>query len=171
MDKRIQRDLAQLESVLSQSAKHHEQLLTLMLRQREALRCAQADKVTELSKQENVVVQAISGLEKRRLELVGALTGLLVPGAAQPMSLRELAERLPEPARGRVLVLREQLRGRIALVKEQASVTRRASEALLNHMQGLVQSLSQVSARGAGYDRPGRASNPLPAIGTMSLTA
>ncbi|MFI4859129.1 MAG: flagellar protein FlgN [Phycisphaerales bacterium JB063] len=171
MDKRLVAELAQLESTLTQSADRHEQLLSLMRRQREAMRQAQADQVADLSRQENAVVQAISALEKRRLELVASLTQTLSPQAAQPMRMRVLAEQLPEPARGRLLVLRQKLRERMEAVKEESSVSRRASESLLSHMQGLVQSLSHVSARGAGYDRPGRQRQSLPAIGTISLTA
>ncbi|XAM01004.1 flagellar protein FlgN [Phycisphaeraceae bacterium D3-23] len=171
MDKRIARELAQLEATLTQSAERHEQLLSLMRRQRDALRQAQGEQVADLSRQENAVVQAISELEKRRLELVASLTVAVLPGATQPMRMRELAEQLPEPARGRLLVLREKLRERIVAVKEQSSVSRRASESLLSHMQGLVQSLSHVSARGAGYDRPGVSRHALPAIGTISMTA
>lgn len=171
MDKQTQGALAQLEQVLTDSADRHEQLLGLMKRQREALRAAEADRVTELSQQANALVQAISVLEKRRLALAASLTESLSPEAVGPMRLRELAELLPEPARGRVLVLREQLLSRVGEVKEQSSVTRRATEALMNHMHGLVQSLSHATAHGAGYDRPGRAAQPLPAIGTFNLTA
>lgn len=171
MDKKMLGTLAQLEQVLAESADRHEQLLGLMQQQRGALRSAEAERVTELSRQQNTVVQAISVLEKRRLALAASLTEAIAPDASEPLRLRDLAERLPEPARGRVLVLRQRLRERIGEVKEQSSVARRATESLMNHMQGLVQSLSHATAHGAGYDRPGRANQPLPAIGTFNLTA
>ena len=171
MDKAVSVQVTQLESVLTRLAQQHEQLLSLMQRQRAALRIADEATVSDLSRQENAMVQLISAQEKRRLELVASLTTLLRPGGDSPLRLREVAELLPEPARGRLLVLRQQLRGRISEVKEQSSVTRRATEALLNHMQGLVQSLSQVGTRGAGYPRPGAAPVSLPAIGSINLTA
>ena len=171
MDNALAGVIAELEGVLSQLADRHEQLLGLMRRQREHLRRAEVDQVAELSRLENAQVQSISELEKRRLALVASLTGVLSPTAEKPLRMREAAELLPEPARGRLLVLRLKLRERIGEVKEQSSVSRRATEALLNHMQGLVQSLSQVSARGAGYERPGRPQTALPAIGTINLTA
>jgi len=171
MDNTLTNIVADLEQVLSQLADRHEQLLGLMRRQREALRDAEVERVAELSRLENAQVQSISELEKRRLALVASLTAVLSPSSQKPLLMREAAELLPEPARGRLLVLRQQLRERIGEVKEQSSVSRRATEALMNHMQGLVQSLSQVSARGAGYDRPGRPQAGLPAIGTINLTA
>lgn len=160
-----------LETVLRQLADRHEQLLTLMKRQREALRQADHRGVSECSRLENALVQAIGDLEKKRLELVAQLTRVVEPTAAAPMRMRDLAERLPEPSRGRLLVLREQLRERIAKVKEESSVTRRATESLLKHMQGLVQTLSGAG-RAVGY---APASHPQPAlgapIGTLKVTA
>ena len=160
-----------LETVLKQLADRHEQLLTLMKRQRECLRLADHHGVSECSRLENTLIQAIGELEKRRLELVGQRTKAVDPSATQPMRMRDLAERLPEPARGRLLVLREQLRERISAVKEQSSVTRRATEALLTHMQGLVQTLGSAG-RAAGY---APANQPQPAstqtLGTLKVTA
>jgi hypothetical protein len=160
-----------LETVLKQLADRHEQLLTLMKRQRECLRLADHHGVSECSRLENTLVQAIAELEKRRLELVAQLTRVVDPTATQPMRMRDLAEALPEPARGRLLVLREQLRERISAVKEQSSVTRRATEALLNHMQGLVQTLGNAG-RAAGY-APANQPQPTNAqtLGTLKVTA
>lgn len=165
------KQLPVLETVLKQLADRHEQLLSLMKRQRECLRLADHSGVSECSRLENSLVQAIGDLEKRRLELVAELTRAVDPAATQPMRMRDLAERLNEPSRGRLLVLREQLRGRIAAVKEQSSVTRRATEALLNHMQGLAQTLSSVG-RANGY-APANQPNPVNAqpIGTLRVTA
>lgn len=167
----ITKHIPVLETVLKQSADRHEQLLTLMQRQRECLRLADHHGVSECSRLENTIVQAIGDLEKRRLELVAQLTKAVDPSAIQPMRMRDLAERLPEPARGRLLVLREQLRERITAVKEQSSVTRRATEALLNHMQGLVQTLGNAG-RASGY---APANHPKPAsmqtLSTLKVTA
>lgn len=167
----LTRNIPVLEAVLKQLTERHEQLLSLMRRQREALRQADHRGVSEYSRLENTLVQAIGDLEKRRQELVAELTRAVDPSATSPMRMRDLADRLPEPARGRLLVLREQLRERIAKVKEQSSVTRRATESLLKHMQGLVQTLSTAS-RAAGY-APASApkKDALPAIGTLRVTA
>lgn len=167
----IAKHIPVLETVLKQLAERHEQLLALVKRQRECLRLADHHGVSECSRLENTLVQAIGELEKRRLELVAQLTRAVDPSSMQPMRMRDLAERLPEPARGRLLVLREQLRERISAVKEQSSVTRRATEALLKHMQGLVQTLGNAG-RAAGY---APANQPQPAstqtLGTMKVTA
>ncbi|MEM1354263.1 MAG: flagellar protein FlgN [Planctomycetota bacterium] len=162
----------QLETVLKQLTERHEQLLSLMQRQREALRSADHRGVSELSRLENALVSAVSDLEKRRLGLVAELTGVVDPAAQQPMRMRDLADRLDEPARGRLLVLREQLRLRIQQVKDESSVSRRATEALMKHMQGLVQTLSSAGRGSAYAPRTVSASRPpAPALRTLNLTA
>ena len=167
----LRKHILLLEACLRQLTDRHEQLLALMTRQREALRQADHHGVSEYSRQENVLVQAIGDLEKRRQELVAEMTRLLDPGAPAPMKMRDLAERLAEPSRGRLLVLREQLRQRIEKVQEQSSVTRRATEALLKHMTGLVQTLGNAG-RAAGYAPAGQP-QPTggPVIGTLKVTA
>jgi len=167
----IHKHIPALETTLKQLTDRHEQLLSLMKRQRECLRLADTHGVSECSRLENSLVQAIGDLEKRRQELVAELTRAVDPSAAAPMRMRDLAEHLGEPARGRLLVLREQLRERITAVKEQSSVTRRATEALLNHMQGLVQTLGGVG-RANGYAPASQPKpvNPQP-IGTLRVTA
>lgn len=167
----MQKYIPVLETVLKQLADRHEQLLSLMKRQREALRLADHRGVSECSRLENTVVQAIGDLEKNRLELVAQLTRVVDPSATAPMRMRDLAERLPEPSRGRLLVLREQLRDRIALVKEQSSVTRRATESLLKHMQGLVNTLGSAG-RAVGYAPASQPQPPnAPVLGTLKVTA
>lgn len=168
----LDRLIPQLETVLKQLTERHEQLLSLMQRQREALRGADHRGVSELSRLENVLVKAITDLEKRRLELVADLTRAVDPAAAQPMRMRDLAERLGEPSRGRLLVLRQQLRERIQQVKDESSVTRRATEALMKHMQGLVQTLSSAGRGSAYAPRNAVANRPIaPALRTLNLTA
>src|SRR5690606_29211509 len=124
-------------AVLQQQVQAHEALLSLLQRKREALRTGGTRAMTELAALENEKVQLISELEKHRLTLVAELTLALVPDAAEPMRLGELAERMPEPARGRLLVLRHQLRERMEQVREASSVLRRATEALMKHVHGL----------------------------------
>lgn len=171
MDNAIKQRLPQLESVLTQSAAQHERLLTLMQRQRELLKAGDHHAVTGLSRQENELIQSISELEKQRQTCVAELTERLDPAAQAPMQMRALAQNLPEPHRGRLLVLRETLRQRIEAVREESSVTRRATEALARHLHGLVQAVAQVGACGAAYDPRGQAPTTMPRVGSLNLTA
>ena len=137
----MDKQLAQLEALLKRLTEGHERLLKLLEQKRGALRSADRARVTDLCEQENRCVQEISEMEKARLGLMGELTLLLNPHAAQPMGLREFAERLDEPARGKLLVLRQTLRERMLSARKQTQVLQRTTESLVAHMQGLVQTV------------------------------
>jgi len=147
--------VASIESVMQQAMTLHAALLELLLRKRAALAAADTAAMVELSRLENEKVQQISELEKTRLELVARLTLRLVPGAAEPMPLRDLAVKLPEPMRSRLLVQRQKLREQMLKVKEQTSIARRATEALARHVQSLVQTVHSLASGAPAYSGAG----------------
>lgn len=167
MDQKID----QLEAILAQMLDEHDQLDKLLVRKREALRQADHDLIIACSEQENHRVQAIAELEKKRAALVGELTLMLQPTAAEPMRLLELAQQLPEPARGRLLVRREALRKRMIEVRERSNVVQRAAQALAQHMHGLVQTIGTAMSGAGAYAAGGRLPAKATAISTFSMTA
>lgn len=171
MAETLEQHTAALESVLQQQVQAHEALLSLLERRRQAMRTADTRAVNELCALENEKVQAISELEKQRLTLVAKLTLAIDPTAAEPMRMGELAERLPEPARGRLLVLRHQLMQRMARVREASSVARRAAEALMKHVHGLVQTIGVLSTGVSTYSQQGQPPRQATAVSTINLTA
>jgi len=135
------------------------------------MRSADESQMIDALQKENSQVQLISELEKKRLEKVAALTLEIDPEAQEPMRLEDLANQLEEPVRGRLLVLRQQLRQRIEQVQREAGTIRRASEALLRHMQGLVQSVAGgIKGLGTYGDRGSMPQNAM-SVSTFSTTA
>lgn len=171
MDKRHEVMVTALESVLRQMIAMHRDLLAILDRKREAMRSSNPRLMADLCGLENRKVQAISELEKKRLELAARLTLAVQPDAPEPMRLADLARRLPEPLRGRVLALREQLREQLTAVKEQTSVARRAADSLMRHVQGLVQAVSAASNAAGTYSRRGAIPQPSTSLATFSMQA
>jgi len=167
----MEKKIAKLEQILSKQLEEHELMFGLLKRKREALRQANHRLVRDCCEQENHRVQAIGELEKHRLRLVGELTLMLNPHAAAPMLLGELAERLDEPARGRLLVFRQQLREKMEQIRHDASVVRRATESLTRHMQGLVQTISGAMNCGGVYGSGGAPPQRAMAMSTFNTTA
>jgi hypothetical protein len=167
MDKQV----AKLESVLAQLDTAHGHLLSLLKSKREALRKAEPRQITQLTRQENEAVQVISDLEKQRLELVGELTLAIDPEATQPLRLLDLAERLDEPARGRLLVLRGQLKQRIEQTQQELAVVKKATGSLVRHMQGLVQTIGTALTGGGLYSSRGSLPQGAMAMNTFNATA
>jgi hypothetical protein len=171
MDKVLQQKVAQLEALLARQLGEHEQLLELIKHKRLGLRQANHRLVADCCRQENRRVQQIGELEKDRLRLAAELTLMLVPAATEPLRLGDLALHIGEPARGRLLVLRQQLLERMGQVREDAGGAQRAAEALARHMQGLVQTLSSVMSGGAAYSNRGGPTQTAMAMSTFNMTA
>jgi len=164
------RQLESLEAVLRRQLEHHTRLLKLMEGKRDALRRHQADRLADLCRAEHAVVSKISDDEKRRLTLVAELTLAVQPDAQQPLAMVDLAERLAEPDRTRLLLLRQQLREQMQEVQRRTTVVRRATDAVARHMTGLVQGIAAASAGVSTYGMRGARTRPAAAVSTFSVT-
>jgi len=171
MDETTQQQLDRLEAILDDLVSAHEQLLELARHKHELLRSGDTDGMTQVCQVENEKLQTISEREKARLQLVAELTRRVDPQADQPLAMTELAQHLPEPARGRLLTRRQQLRERMNAVREQSSIARRATESLMNHVGGLVRTLTSLAGQAATYDRAGGAPATSGAVRTLNVTA
>lgn len=164
-------ELDSLVKLLGEMTALHEAWLPLCVQKRKALAAADADRLNELCRQENEKLQAVGEMEKKRLNLVASLTRRLDPGAKTPMKMIDLAEALPEPQRGKLLVARQQLRERISEVKTQSSIARRATDSLMKHMGSLVQSVASAATGGSTYTQRGGATTAGMTLSTMNTTA
>ncbi len=166
----MDKQLDNLERQLRELLEAHETMLTLLRRKREAVRHAAPAVVSECTERENECVKRIGAIESSRQQGVAELTRMFEPGATEPLRLAELAERLPEPRRGRLLVLHQQLKGVMEQVRREAAVTRRAMDGLLSHVQGMVQMVVQTVGGGGTYGRRGRVTPAAAVVSSFSTT-
>ena len=171
MDKSTAQLIDRLDHTLQQSLERHRQLTSLLERKRQALRDGRPQDMTRLGGLEQGVVQAIAQLEQQRAATVAELATKLRLGGAEPVKMKDLAEALPEPFRGRVLLSRKNLIAAMQQVREQTSIVRRASEALMAHVNGLIRTLGVVSHGGAAYGQTGRVQARPPRMSSLNLTA
>ena len=169
--KKLDAALASLEAICRQQIAVHEALLELADRKREAMAAAQTRTLTEVLTLENEKIQQLGEFEKQRLELVARLTQMLDPRAAEPMKMRELAMCFTGPVRDKLLLLRDELMQRMGQVREQAAVARRATETLVRHMQGVVQSIGAMSTGVCTYGKGGARPAAACAVSTFNTTA
>ncbi|MEM8782171.1 MAG: flagellar export chaperone FlgN [Planctomycetota bacterium] len=170
-DPRLRQTLERLESTLRESVDRQRQLTDLLKRKSDAMKRGDANLMADLTRVENAHVQAISEIEKSRLQLVADLTLLLDAEAKEPLKLGELAERFPEPNRGKLLVMRAQLLEAMRAVQAESAVVKRASDTLAKHVAGLVRTLANVSHGHAAYGPVGRTPQQPAPMSTLSLTA
>lgn len=167
MDKLI----AQLEQTLRLQTEVHEQMLDLLRRKREAMKQAKHGLVADCCRLENEKLRIISQLETQRLMIVGQFTQHFTPKATEPMTLPLIAERLDEPHRGRLLVLRQQLREKMQQVRDESRVAKVAMDSLVRHMNGLIQSVTGVWGGVTTYTAKGTVPNKALSVSTFSMTA
>jgi len=171
MDKQIESAVSSLDALCRRQLALHDELSELLDRKREALKTADADRMTELCGLENERLQKLAELEKQRLELVAKLTQRVRPQASEPMRMRELAECFAGPTRDRLLALRAELAERMQTVQGKAQRARLATESLLKHVTGVVQQVGAVATGVQTYGRTGHRPRSAMSIGTFQMTA
>jgi hypothetical protein len=171
MDKQQDKLVAQLETILAKQLESHEQLRTIITMKHQALRQAKHQLVRDCTMQENRHLQAIAEAEKQRITIVGELTLAFDANAKAPMPLTDIAMRLDEPQRGRLLIQRQQLRGLMEQVRDEAGKARRTAEAVTRHMTGLIQTVTTAMSGSGAYGRQGAPSKPGMQMSTFSATA
>jgi len=152
----IQQRIDALEQTLRHLIDEHVALGRLIAQKQQALRDAKPVDVENCCIMENQHVQRIGEFEKARQGLLGHLTGAWAPDAAEPLTLIEIAQRIDEPQRGRLLVLRQQLREQIKQVQHANAVAHRATEGLLNHVQGVIRQVQRLVADTGTYRANGQ---------------
>lgn len=165
----MDKQLNQLESHLRDLLTEHESLLTLVRRKQKAMREADARLVGDCCELENERVQKIGEIEKTRQVVVAELTAMLAPGAAKPLTVSQIAERLDEPQRGKLLVLQAKLVGVIHDVRQESAVTKAAMERLLSHVNGMVQTIVKTVGGGT-YGRQGEVRATPSLVSSFSAT-
>ncbi len=162
--------LRQLERHLRELLAEHDGMLELIRRKRQALRTARPAEVDRCTRAENRHVQRIGQIEKERQRVVAALTQSIAPQAQRPLRLGQIADAVGEPTRGRLLTLRQMIHQRIDEVRHESRVTRTAMEGLLNHVQGMVQSIVQHVGGGGTYERRGRVATASATVSSFHTT-
>jgi len=160
-----------LERTLRQLLDLHTELLELLKRKRDIVRSNDSQAAINLCVLEHEKLRKIAELEKLRLQQVADLTLAVDPQAGAPMRMAELADRLGEPVRGRLLVARQQLLEGMKNVQQETNIVRRATETLSKHMHGIVQTIGALSAGVSTYGNRGAFPQKNTPVSTFSATA
>ncbi len=148
--------MQQLEKILNELLKLHDQLARCIERKKDAIRQAQIETITRICEQENVIAQEVAELEKTRLTLVGELTATLRPDASVPMTMLEIAAEADDAQGARLTARRDELRASVKQVRRASSVVRMASEKLNSHMIGVLQTVRSALSGAGVYERKGQ---------------
>lgn len=147
------------------------ELAGLLKRQRLALAANDAAALADLGRREQEIATQTLALDTQRREHLAALTAALTPGRDAPLSVADVAGLVPEPLASRLRVHRAELRDLAEANQQDARAMRMASEALLRHVTGTLQTLRTAAAGGAAYGQSGRLNVPPPRLSTLNLSA
>lgn len=170
-DKALLKVLIQAEAVLRAQLALYQGMLDLLGRKRSAMRAARHAELAALVVEENKLVQRVSELEKHRLALAAELTRRLAPGSAAPLRLSEVAGLAPQPWGAKLEALGAELRRVMARVKVEADVARRAAQAVLRHVTGMVQAVTAKATGTATYGPRGDGGRKRAVVSTFVATA
>ena len=162
--------LDQLETDLAALITEHQELLGLIRRKKEAMTQAKTRVVADCCQMENEHVQRIAQTEKHRQQVVAAITEAINAEAKEPLTMEEIAGRVPEPRRGRLLVRRQQLRVLMQTIKSENDVARRITEGLLRHVQGMIQQVTLAVGAAGTYGRKGITAAPAIAVSSFVVS-
>ena len=180
MDKTAVKDLFSLEESLKKLLDAQSALAGLLEKQRLALAAGDAPALSDLCRREKDVVDLIQTLERGRQSLMGRLKTALPASQAglaagstpsETWSLMTLAQRVPEPVRTRLMVRRAELVKVMTDNQRVAATVRRASERLLRHVGGLINTLGSAAQGGAAYGQSGRLTAAPVRLSTLNLSA
>jgi len=140
--------LKRLLDLLSRQRSAHEELRAVLLEQQRALRRFDTAGLDKLRQRSDLLAERIAELEQARRTLMGA-----------KLRLTELAERIDEPGRSRLVATAAGLR---RLAEEIASINRingAAAHNMLNHFHSVYQMLAGAN-QAARYGSSGRVDRP-----------
>lgn len=148
---------AALEALLGELLAAQDRLHEVVVGQREAVRGADAAKAEALGAQHARMVRVLSELEQRRREVTArAVRELGLPAGGATATLSDLASRLPEPGRTRVMTLADRLKRKVEEVRAESATLRSAAKALAAHMEGLMRHVARHLGHAGTYSARGR---------------
>jgi hypothetical protein len=140
----------QLESLLRELASVQTALLALSAEHRAAISRADADTIQSSVTRQAQLLDRARAAETRRK----ALVEVWAPRERR-VTLTDLAARVEEPARARLLALGAQVRAMVERLARENRVVRIATESLMAHMDGLVRQVARRLSQSGTYSRRG----------------
>jgi hypothetical protein len=163
---------AELETILHELIVEHEQLLTLAAAHKKALREASATSLGPIVESQNMIVQRVAELEKRRLALVASLgerLGLGKTGSADRPSLAWLATGLPANVGERLARIGARLRELLKKLQQEHAALRDAAATLATHMEAVMRQVAGRLSHAGVYGRTGTVETRVQVMSALDL--
>jgi hypothetical protein len=148
----VPKDLAELETVLTQLVAEHRRMLVLLDRQQSAMRLLNTADIEEANRLQNAARLRLAALDARRRALASALSRTYrVTGE---LTIARLAELFPQ-RRVDLMKLREELRGLLNQLSRHVTIGSRLAGALVGHLNTVLRLVAGAVERAGVYTRKG----------------
>lgn len=142
----------QLAECLAEMRGLYEELLAVLQRKLEAMRRADTELLNSCAARERFLLQRISEAESSRKVLVTDLQVRAGVAAKRPISITQLAERIGEPGRSKLLVLADGLRRLVEQTNQVNQVAALAGKELLAHFKHVYDVMRTAERDTGTYD-------------------
>ena len=145
----------QLAECLAEMRGLYEELLAVLRRKLEAMRRADTELLNSCAVRERFLLQRITESESSRKTLAADLQLRAGAKSKGPVSITELAERIGEPGRSKLLVLADGLRRLVEQTNQVNQVAALASKELLAHFRHVYDAMRAAERDTGTYDVQG----------------
>jgi hypothetical protein len=147
---------SELDALLDEYSRQHEEYLRHAAAHREAIRCADGPAIAAAAEAQASVLESIARLEARRSALVeSAARAIPLLRSGKTITLRDLARAIPSDRASILLSKAERLRALVSRAHEQASAAAGATRAMLGHIEGLMRHVARQFSHSGTYSSRG----------------
>jgi hypothetical protein len=164
MDKLV----AELVGLLGELLAGQERLLKLALARRDAMRVFDVAHMEVIAGQERQEIQTLAAIDRQRQALVAQFRSVL--GRNVEPTVSEIAPRVPEPTRSRLLGLAGQIRATVEQVERHSRINAAISDAVVKALAKVLKVVTGLAQHAGLYMRNGRKA-ALHGIHLLEITA
>jgi hypothetical protein len=141
----------QLADSLSQLRQLYEELMLVLRRKLESMKRADSEGLNSCSARERFLAQRIAEAESHRKQVLSRLQNELGFQAGRGVTVAELAGRLQEPARSKLLIMAQGLHQLISEADRMNQVAALVAKELLTHFRRVYEAMRVTQGAGALY--------------------
>ena len=145
-----------IAKMLSVQIDGHERLHALLKTKRDAIRTANFDGLMSVCRDEQMIIQKLTDLERNRLQIVDEVARVIGHRGEKRPTVEIIAAQTDAPRAERLRGVAARLRGLVESVRDESAVLARAAQTLSRHMSGLMQTMQRTLNETGVYERAGR---------------
>ena len=153
--------IKQLINVLSNDVRAYRDLKKLLQDKFEAIKARDAAKVEETTAAQDDILRTIAISGNKRMQLVDSIAKILLVDRKDnsPVSIVEIASKVDEPEKGKLIALRSLLHKEVDKVQSLTRINNLAVKKMLNHLDFVFKAIVNLESDTGVYKKTGKQDN------------